>query len=193
MAYVKDICHHKGEKVIIFAEHLCIFDQLENLIMQALSRTSDTTSVWDPALEFVRQWKRDDGKAVQVPCLPYIRIDGAVSSVQQIASRIDRFQNDDRVRVAIISIKSGGTGIELTAANHVLFCELSFNGDDLIQAEARAARIGQLKTVHISYLLLKDTIDEQVWSIVKGKLTNIAKVMDNTGIKFNVTERHIQG
>ncbi|PON93088.1 chromatin remodeling factor [Trema orientale] len=72
-----------------------------------------------------------------------IRIDGNTPAASRQALVTD-FQEKDSVKAAVLSIRAGGVGLTLTAASTVVFAELSWTPGDLIQAEDRAHRIGQL-------------------------------------------------
>lgn len=88
----------------------------------------------------------------------------------------DDFQNNSRTKVALISILAAGVGITLTAANLVIFTELSWNPGVLAQAEDRAHRIGQEENVTIEYLVSKGTCDDPLWQIIDRKLSVLGKV-----------------
>ncbi|CAL2226526.1 unnamed protein product [Prunus armeniaca] len=75
-----------------------------------------------------------------------IRIDGSIPTVSRQAY-VTEFQEKDSVKAAVLSIKAGGVGLTLTAASTVIFAELSWTPGDLIQAEDRAHRIGQVKFI----------------------------------------------
>ncbi|PPS05457.1 hypothetical protein GOBAR_AA15206 [Gossypium barbadense] len=106
-----------------------------------------------------------------------IRIDGTtpVSSRQAL---VNDFQEKDAIRAAVLSIKAGGVGLTLTAASTVIFAELSWTPGDLIQAEDRAHRIGQVSSVNIYYLLANDTVDDIIWDVVQNKLENLGQMLD---------------
>ena len=108
----------------------------------------------------------------------YIRVDG--SSGRATAEHVHRFHVDPRCCVAILSTLAASAGLEMQPANLVLFVELSFNADDLLQAEARSARIGQTRPVHVEYLLARNTVEVDVFQIVKSKLRNISQVLGAT-------------
>ncbi|KAI3459786.1 hypothetical protein Pfo_016449 [Paulownia fortunei] len=106
-----------------------------------------------------------------------IRIDGSTPA----ASRQDlvmEFQEKDSVKAAVLSIKAGGVGLTLTAASTVIFAELSWTPGDMIQAEDRAHRIGQVSSVNIYYLLANDTVDDIIWDVIQSKLENLGQMLD---------------
>lgn len=82
---------------------------------------------------------------------------------------VDRFQNDDKVKLIILNYKSGGVGLTLTAACNVLFVEFPYTYADCCQAEDRAHRNGQKNAVNCVYLLGRDTIDEYFYNLIQTK------------------------
>ncbi|CAM0906944.1 unnamed protein product [Alopecurus aequalis] len=106
-----------------------------------------------------------------------IRIDGQTPvAVRQ--TLVTDFQNKDCIKAAVLSIKAGGVGLTLTAASTVIFAELSWTPGDIIQAEDRAHRIGQVSSVNIYYLLANETVDDIIWDVVQGKLENLGQMLD---------------
>ncbi|CAN1279721.1 DNA annealing helicase and endonuclease ZRANB3 [Linum perenne] len=77
-----------------------------------------------------------------------------------------------------LSIRAGGVGLTLTAASTVIFAELAWTPGDLIQAEDRVHRIGQVSSVNIHYLLANDTVDDIIWDVVQSKLENLGQMLD---------------
>lgn len=110
----------------------------------------------------------------------FIKIDGCTPSSQRQAL-CDSFQNNEDVRVALLSLTAASTGLTLTAGKAVIFAELYWNPGTLLQAEDRIHRIGQKCCVDIHYLLAKDTIDEYVWPKLLKKLS----VLESLGIGTN--------
>ena len=104
-----------------------------------------------------------------------IRIDGKTPSHQRTAL-CDSFQNDDSIRVAVLSITAAGVGITLTAASVVVFAEIHFNPGYLVQAEDRAHRVGQKDSVFVQYLIAKKTADDVMWNMVQQKLDVLGQV-----------------
>jgi hypothetical protein len=87
---------------------------------------------------------------------------------------VDRFQNDADVRVFVANIIAGGTGLNLTAATQVVFNDLDWVPTNHWQAEDRAYRIGQTRTVNVTYFVARNTIDDFVQAVLetKGSLVN---------------------
>ena len=79
------------------------------------------------------------------------------------AERVDAFQNDESIKVAILSIRACGAGLTLTAASHVVFAELDWTPAAMKQAEDRVHRIGQTNNVNIYYLIAKDTSESYLY------------------------------
>ena len=101
---------------------------------------------------------------------------------------VDRFQNDDKVRVFIGNVKAAGVGITLTAAEVVIFNDLSFVPSDMSQCEDRAFRIGQDKKVSCLYPIYDNTIERSIYELVNKKKSVIDTVMGD-----NINEEDIFG
>ena len=90
---------------------------------------------------------------------------------------VDRFQEDDSCKVFVGQIKAAGVGLTLTQAEIVIMNSLDWVPGNHEQAEDRAYRIGQNKTVNIYYMLIDDTIDTLVWDILNEKKKVIGTIM----------------
>jgi hypothetical protein len=107
----------------------------------------------------------------------HIRIDGSVSpSDRQL--RCAEFQSKETVHVALLGLLAAGQGITLTAADTVLFAEMSVTPGVMLQSEDRAHRIGQRSSVNVHYLVAKGTIDEEIWRMIGNKLSVVGRVLD---------------
>jgi SWI/SNF-related matrix-associated actin-dependent regulator 1 of chromatin subfamily A len=91
---------------------------------------------------------------------------------------VDRFQNDDSVRVFIGSIHAAGTGLTLTAASHVVFAELDWTPSVNRQCEDRCHRIGQEESVQVQYLVVDGSLESRIARMNVQKQKNIDKAMD---------------
>ena len=98
--------------------------------------------------------------------LDYVRLDG---STRDRAAVVERFQTDDDVSVFLISLKAGGTGLNLTAADHVFLFDPWWNPAVEEQAFDRAHRIGQDKPVFVHRLVAANTVEERILALQEEK------------------------
>jgi SNF2 family DNA or RNA helicase len=110
-------------------------------------------------LELLRK-RLDDAK------LPYEYLDG---KTRDRAARVKHFQEDPSVPVFLISLKAGGLGLNLTAAEYVFLLDPWWNPAVEAQAIDRAHRIGQTREVFAYRLIAKDTVEEKVLLLQKSK------------------------
>jgi len=101
---------------------------------------------------------------------------GGMSDIKK-QNAVDRFQEDDDCTVFVGQIKAAGVGLTLTAAEVVIMNSLDWVPGNHEQAEDRAYRIGQNKTVNIYYMLIDGTIDNLVWKILNNKKKVIGTIM----------------
>lgn len=91
----------------------------------------------------------------------YLRLDGT-TKVEQRQLLMERFNEDKRIFVFILSTRSGGVGINLTGADTVIFYDSDWNPTCDAQAQDRCHRIGQTRDVHIYRLISEKTIEENI-------------------------------
>ena len=82
---------------------------------------------------------------------------------------VNRFNNDESVKVFLISLKAGGTGLNLIGADMVIHYDPWWNLAVQNQATDRAHRIGQTKKVVVYKLLVKDSIEEKINKLQEEK------------------------
>ncbi|MBS5861062.1 DEAD/DEAH box helicase [bacterium] len=90
-------------------------------------------------------------------------------SVPQRETLIERFQNDDDAKVMILSLKAGGTGLNLTSATNVIHYDLWWNPAVEDQATDRTYRIGQDKNVMVHRMITLGTFEEKIDEMLKSK------------------------
>ena len=95
---------------------------------------------------------------------------------------VDRFQSDDEIRVLIANIIAGGTGLNLTAATQVVFNDLDWVPTNHWQAEDRAYRIGQTRTVNVTYFVARNTIDDFVQAVLETKAALVNAIVDGDAL-----------
>lgn len=162
--------------------------QIEALKQEAVSQKMDSVRSW--LLDFMED---TDKKviifahhlfvldALQEICRPFgvVRVDGSVKDRMKI---VDRFNNEDGVRVFLGQIQAAGVGINLTAADTVIFVEFEWAPSDHDQAEDRAHRFGQKKAVTAYYLVGQGTVDEDLLRGLDKKRKIISRTIDGTSV-----------
>jgi len=108
----------------------------------------------------------------------YQYLDGQTPAGQR-TERIDAFQSGDG-DLFLISLKAGGTGLNLTAADYVIHMDPWWNPAVEDQATDRAHRIGQTRPVTVYRLVSRATIEEEILSLHEGKRDLVAGVLAGT-------------
>ncbi len=91
------------------------------------------------------------------------------SSIPQREDMVHRFQNNRADKIFILSLKAAGTGLNLTAASHVIHYDLWWNPAVENQATDRAYRIGQKKNVMVHRFITKNTFEEKIDDMIQKK------------------------
>jgi SNF2 family DNA or RNA helicase len=106
-----------------------------------------------------------------------LRLDGQTKNRQEL---VDIFQSPDGPPVFLISLKAGGYGLNLTAADTVIHFDPWWNPAAEAQATDRAHRIGQTRPVTIYRLIARGTVEEKVVSL-QNKKRQVAAAIDDAG------------
>ena len=143
----------------------------------------------DRALVFTRFAKVIEilGECLASEGLEYLSLQGNtdVSARQEL---INEFNEDESIPVFLLTTGSGGTGINLTAANKVIIFDQSDNPQDDIQAENRAHRLGQTRPVEIIRLISEGTVEELVYKACEKKLELANKVTGWSTVEMTSSE-----
>lgn len=110
--------------------------------------------------------------------IPYAWISGSTPAPKR-QEAVERFQTNASVQTFFITLKSGGTGLNLTAADYVFILDPWWNPQAEEQAIARAHRIGQDKPVHAIRFLSKGTIEEKIALLQAEKLQLSEQLIDD--------------
>mmetsp|Transcript_14285 Transcript_14285/g.33262 ORF Transcript_14285/g.33262 Transcript_14285/m.33262 type:complete len:595 (+) Transcript_14285:132-1916(+) len=113
-----------------------------------------------------------------MPSIKYLRLDGKVPTLKR-SSVVDRFNEDDSIKLMLLTTKIGGLGLNLTGADTVIFLEHDWNPFSDLQAMDRAHRIGQKRTVHVYQLVTMNSIEEKTMVLHERKLA-MSKAIVNT-------------
>ncbi|MDR3628505.1 MAG: DEAD/DEAH box helicase [Ignavibacteriaceae bacterium] len=107
-------------------------------------------------------------------------------------SCVNNFQNNDNIKVFLISLKAGGFGLNLTAADYVFHYDPWWNPAAEIQATDRAHRIGQNKNVFVYKFITKDSVEEKILHLQEKKKKLVENIITSeTGILKNLTKNDI--
>lgn len=101
--------------------------------------------------------------------------------VKRRQEMVDEFNGEDYVPYMVLSVKAGGTGLNLTAANHVIHFDRWWNPAVENQATDRAFRIGQRNNVIVHKLVSRGTIEEKIDAMIESKKELADNVIGGTG------------
>lgn len=124
----------------------------------------------------------------------YSYLDGKTSAEDRI-KLVDEFNNKEDKKVFLISLKAGGTGLNLTSASIVIHFDPWWNPAVENQASDRAHRIGQRDVVNVIKLIAKDTVEERVIGLQENKKELIEDIidgnLDNSNILKNLSKDEV--
>ena len=120
--------------------------------------------------------------------ISFSRIDGATQNRHEI---VQQFQAPSGPSVMLISLKAGGIGLTLTAADHIFLMDPWWNPSVENQAADRAHRIGQKNPVLVHRLVAQDTLEDRIMQLQKSKVQLAEAVLQNTGNTFQMTREDL--
>jgi SNF2 family DNA or RNA helicase len=141
----------------------CKFEQAKELINESLQEGHKILifSQFVKSLKIIRQYMdKHDYK--------YSYLDGSVSAKKR-KEQIKNFQSNDNIRLFLLSLKAGGTAINLTAADYVILFDPWWNPAVETQAVDRAHRIGQNQRVIAYKMIVKNTVEEKILELQEKK------------------------
>lgn len=128
------------------------------------------------------------GGRLKKDALPFYRIDGSVKKEERM-QMVDAFQKDE-VPVFCISLKAGGTGLNLTAADIVIHYDPWWNLAAQNQATDRVHRIGQKHAVNVYQLIAENTIEERIQKLQQSKYQLAKDVLSGEGIQSILIDKN---
>ncbi|MDC0357632.1 DEAD/DEAH box helicase [Oligoflexia bacterium] len=170
---LRQVCNHPnsiGSLVHIPGYDSGKFNLLQDLVQEAYEtgRKILVFSQFREMLAIIRRWLNKQS-------ISYLYLDGTTKNRQDL---IDRFNEDEKVRLFLISLKAGGTGLNLTAADTVIIYDPWWNPAVESQAVDRAHRIGQTKTVSVYRLITENSIEQKIMTL-KSKKEKIVDALIN--------------
>jgi non-specific serine/threonine protein kinase len=140
-------------------------------------------SAFKSVLHLLTSWSREEN-------LPYVLLTGDQSSDERQKSVL-QFQEDPNVKIFFISLKAGGVGLNLTAADYIFILDPWWNPFIEYQAEARAHRIGQNRPVFVKKFISKGSIEEKIL-ILQEKKKNLAAEIISESQDFELPEEDLK-
>ena len=155
----------------------CKLDRLEELLVDVVDKDHKLLifSQWTGLLDRVEPRLKALG-------LDWVRLDGSTRNRQQV---IDAFQHEDGPPIFLLSLKAGGTGLNLTAADYVVHLDPWWNPAVEQQATDRAHRIGQDKPVVSCRFIAENSVEERILELQESKreLAEVALGSDGGFVK----------
>jgi non-specific serine/threonine protein kinase len=150
------------------------FNLLKDLVTEALEsgRKILLFSQFRGMLSIIRAWLEEMN-------VSHLYLDGATRNRQDL---IDRFSQDESVRLFLISLKAGGAGLNLMAADTVIIYDPWWNPAVESQAVDRAHRIGQSKTVSVYRLVTEDSVEQKIMALKERKSKLVDALINENGL-----------
>ncbi|MBK8216153.1 MAG: DEAD/DEAH box helicase [Myxococcales bacterium] len=134
-------------------------------------------SQWTSLLDLVEPRLREEG-------ISFTRLDGGTKDREAV---VRAFQAEDGPDVLLLSLKAGGVGLNLTAADHVFLVDPWWNPAVEEQAADRAHRIGQDKPVFVHRLVVRDTVEERMLELKEKKRALAEAAVGDGGAAVGLT------
>lgn len=173
---LRQICNHPNS--IAGLENLKGFDSgkfglLKELVSEAMDSDKKILlfSQFREMLKIIRNWLHEEK-------IEHLYLDGGTSDRQDL---VDRFNADRAVRLFLISLKAGGTGLNLPAADTVIIYDPWWNPAVEQQAIDRAHRIGQTKTVNVYRLITENSVEQRIMDLKDKKSKMIDAIINTNG------------
>ncbi|GAB6058765.1 DEAD/DEAH box helicase [Desulfonatronum parangueonense] len=133
-------------------------------------------------LHIIRGW-------LQTTDIPFTYLDG---SSKDRFEQVDKFNNDDSIRLFLISLKAGGTGLNLTSADYVIHYDPWWNPAVESQAIDRTHRIGQTKQVFAYKMICENTVEEKILKLQEQKRNVAESIIPGQDVWKNITRNDLE-
>ncbi len=137
------------------------FDAFKDMVMEIVEGGHKVLvfSQFVQMLHIIRQW-------LQASAIPFCYLDGASKDRFE---QVDMFNNSPDIPIFLISLKAGGTGLNLTSADYVIHYDPWWNPAVESQATDRTHRIGQTRQVFSYKLICQNTVEEKILKLQEAK------------------------
>jgi hypothetical protein len=162
------------------AKLTCLLERIEALTSEG--HRAIVFSQWTSLLDLLEPGLMEQGTR-------FLRLDGSTKDRQAV---VDGFQAEDGPPLLLATLKAGGTGLNLTRADHVFLLDPWWNPAAEDQAADRAHRIGQKRPVLVHRLIAKDTIDERLLLLQEHKRALMVGLFEGgAGASGNLTREDL--
>ncbi len=134
---------------------------------------------------FIEERLKDKG-------ISYLTFTGQTKSLDR-AMLVEKFNTDENIKIFLISLKAGGTGLNLTSADTVIHYDPWWNNAVMSQATDRCYRLGQTRVVHEIKIVAKDTIEERILELQNKKNDLFNSVISEDEIIKKITLDDLKG
>lgn len=105
-------------------------------------------------------------------------LDGRITNAEERQKIVDEFNSNPNIKLMFANIMVGGTGYNIQSANYIIVNDMDLVPYSMLQAEARAWRYGQTKSVEAIYPIYDDSIEEILYKLIDNKMEVITTVVD---------------
>jgi superfamily II DNA or RNA helicase len=150
------------------------FEALKELVTEALEskRKILLFSQFREMMNIIKNWMESEK-------INFLTLDGTTRNRQQL---VDQFNGDPNIQLFLISLKAGGTGLNLTAADTVIIYDPWWNPAVESQAVDRAHRIGQTKAVNVYRLVTEGSIEQKIMDLKSKKASLVDALINENGL-----------
>jgi non-specific serine/threonine protein kinase len=170
---LRQICNHPAIVEREFRGESAKFELLLDTL-ETLSAEGHKALVFSQFVEMLKMVRKE----LDIRKLPYVYLDGRTNNRQE---RVDTFQNDASIPFFLISLKAGGVGLNLTAADYVIHIDPWWNPAVEMQATDRTHRIGQDKPVFVYKLIVRDSVEEKILQLQEKKRGLVDQLISTEG------------
>lgn len=159
---LKDFIAHDG---VDCGKFMALQEMLEDIIAEG--HRILLFSQFVEMLDIVKRWLEVEG-------IPFEYLTGKTKDREAV---VNRFNNNDNIPIFLVSLKAGGTGLNLTGADYVIHYDPWWNPAVEEQATDRAHRIGQTKKVIVYRLITRGTVEEKIMKLKEEKRSLVDSVI----------------
>ena len=169
---LRQICCHPGLFIRDYKEDSSKLEQCIEIVKDATDSGHKILlfSGYTSMFEFIEKKLKENN-------ITYFKLTGS-TKVDDRIRMVDEFNANKDIKVFLISLKAGGTGLNLTGADMVIHYDPWWNSSAENQATDRAYRIGQRNNVQVYKLITKNSIEEKIYELQQKKSQLIDNVLD---------------